>query len=162
MTSQTPKHATLVFERTCAAPVERVFAAFANPEERANWGVPSETAAFIYDKVDFREGGIDVFRCGDKRNPQYRGVTRYYEIVPNRRIISSEVVETQGKRVLVTMATTTLEPEGTGTKVIVTAQLTSLAGDDMLNGAKFGHNASLDNLVEAMRRAGKARASQAD
>jgi hypothetical protein len=35
--------------------------------------------------------------------------------------------------------------------VIVTAQLTSLAGDEMLNGAKFGHNASLDNLVEAMR-----------
>jgi hypothetical protein len=36
MTAQNLKHATFVFERTCAAPVERVFAAFANPVERAN------------------------------------------------------------------------------------------------------------------------------
>ena len=90
-------------------------------------------------------------RCGDKGNPQYRGITRYYDIVPNERIISSEMVEKQGRKLLVTMSTTTFESEGAGTKVTVTAQLTSLAGNDMLNGAKFGHNASLDNLVEAMR-----------
>lgn len=34
MTSQGLTHATLVFERICAAPVERVFAAFADPVER--------------------------------------------------------------------------------------------------------------------------------
>jgi uncharacterized protein YndB with AHSA1/START domain len=151
MTSHDLKHTTLVLERTCAAPVERVFAAFANPEERAIWGAPTETAAFIYDKVDFREGGEDVFRCGDKSNPQYRGVTTYYAIAPNERIISSEVVETKGRKLLISMSTTTFEPEGTGTKVTVTVQLTSLAGEDMLNGAKFGHNASLDNLVKAMQ-----------
>jgi uncharacterized protein YndB with AHSA1/START domain len=151
MTDQDVKHATLVFERICAAPIERVFAAFADPKERANWGTPSETAAFIYDKVDFREGGVDIFRCGDKSNPQYRGTTTYYEIVPNRRIVASEVVETEGRKLLITMSTTTFEPKGVETKVAVTAQLTSLAGDGMLDGAKFGHNASLDNLVEAMQ-----------
>ena len=151
ITSQDLKHTTLIFERVCAAPVERVFGAFANPEERVSWGTPSETAAFIYDKVDFREGGVDIFRCGDKNNPQYRGVTTYYDIVPNERIISSEVVETRGKKLLITMATTTFEPQGVGTKVTVTAQLTSLVGEDMLDGAKFGHNASLDNLVKAMQ-----------
>jgi uncharacterized protein YndB with AHSA1/START domain len=152
MTSQELKHSTLVFERVCAAPVERVYAAFANPEERANWGTPSETAAFIYDKVDFREGGIDVFRCGDKSNPQYGGTTIYHDVVPNKRIVSSEVVETQGRKLLISLSTTTFKAEGSGTKVGVTVQLTSLAGEDMLNGAKFGHNASLDNLVEAMQR----------
>jgi uncharacterized protein YndB with AHSA1/START domain len=44
MAGQSVKHATLVFERICSAPVERVFAAFANPAERATWGTPSETA----------------------------------------------------------------------------------------------------------------------
>jgi activator of Hsp90 ATPase-like protein len=78
-------------------------------------------------------------------------VTTYYDIVSNQRIISSEVVETQGKKLLITMSTTTFEPEGAGTRVTVTAQLTSLAVEDMLNRAKFGHNASLNNLVEAMR-----------
>jgi uncharacterized protein YndB with AHSA1/START domain len=149
MTSQELKHSTLVLERVCAAPLERVYAAFANSEERASWGTPSETATFVYDKVDFREGGVDVFRCGDKSNPQYRGVTTYYDIVPNKRIVSSEVVETQGRKLLISMSTTTFEAEGSGTKVIVTVQLTSLAGEDMLNGAKFRHNASLDSLVKA-------------
>lgn len=151
MTSHDLKHATLVFERICAAPVERVFAAFADPAERANWGTPSETAALIYDKVDFREGGKDVFRCGDKSNPQYLGVTTYYDIAPDERIIASEVVETKGRKLLISMSTTTFTREGAGTKVVVTAQLTSLADEDMLNGAKFGHNASLDNLVKAMQ-----------
>jgi uncharacterized protein YndB with AHSA1/START domain len=151
MSKDEVKHATVVLERMCDAPLERVYAAFANPEERASWGTPSETAAFIYDQVDFREGGVDVFRCGDKSNPQYRGVTTYYDIVPNKRIVSSEVVEAQGRKLLISMSTTTFETQGSGTKVIVTAQLTSLAGEDMLNGAKFGHNASLDNLVKAMQ-----------
>ena len=151
MTSEELKHATLVLERVCAAPLERVYAAFANPEERASWGTPSETAAFVYDEVDFREGGVDVFRCGDKSNPQYRGVTTYYDIVPNKRIVSSEVVATRGRKLLISMSTTTFEAAGSGTKVTVTVQLTSFAGEDMLNGAKFGHNASLDHLVRAMQ-----------
>jgi len=36
------------------------------------------------------------------------------------------------------MSTCTFEPEGTGTRVIVTAKVTSLAGEDIPNGAKFG------------------------
>jgi len=106
--------------------------------ERASLGSPSETADFIYDKVDFREGGWEVFRCGDKNNPQYRGVSTYYDSGPNERIISSEVVETKERKLLISMSTTTFEPEGTGTRVTVTLQLTSLAGEDMPNAAKSG------------------------
>lgn len=145
------KHSTLVLERICAARLERVYAAFANAEERARWGTVSETTAFVYDRDDFREGGVDVFRCGDRSNPQYRGATTYYDIVPNQRVVSSEVVETQGRKLLISMSTTTFEAEGSGTRINVTVQLTSFAGEDMLNGAKFGHNAFLDNLVKAMR-----------
>ncbi|HEY3786951.1 MAG TPA: SRPBCC domain-containing protein [Steroidobacteraceae bacterium] len=151
MPAQDIKHATLHLERTCEAPVERVFAVFADPVARAEWGAPSETVAFVYDEADFREGGRDVFRCGDKANPQYRGVTTYLQIVPDQRIISSEVVETHGQKLLVTLATIVFQPNARGTTVSLTAQLTSLAGEDMLEGAKFGHNASLDNLVQATR-----------
>jgi uncharacterized protein YndB with AHSA1/START domain len=151
MADQGLKHETLTIERICAAPVERVFTAFADAAERASWGNPSESSAFAYDEVDFREGGVDVFHCGDRNDPQYRGVTRYYDIAPNQRIVSSEVVEVQGKKLLITMATVTFEPQGAGTKVTVTAQLTSLAGEQMLNGARIGHNAALDNLVAAMQ-----------
>ncbi|MGH9542152.1 MAG: SRPBCC domain-containing protein [Terriglobales bacterium] len=94
---------------------------------------------------------MDVFRCGDKSNPQYRGITTYHDIAANERIISSEIVETQGRKLLISLSTVTFEPEGAGTKVTVTVQLTSLAGDDMVKGAEFGHNASMDGLVKAMQ-----------
>jgi len=81
------------------------------------------------------------------------GVTRYYDIVPNRRIVSSEVIEVHGNKLLITLSTTIFEPQpqGAGTKVTLTAQLTSLAGEQMLNGAEVDNNAALDNLVTAMR-----------
>jgi uncharacterized protein YndB with AHSA1/START domain len=144
------KHATFVFERVCAAPVERVFQALSDAAERAKWGTPSESAVFFYEATDFRVGGRDVFRCGSKEDPQFRGVTTYCDIVPNQRIVSSEVIEVNGEAILISLLTTTLEPIDAGAKVILTAQVVSLKGDDMIQGAKTGHTAAMDNLAEAM------------
>ncbi len=96
-------------------------------------------------------GGRDRFRCGDKADPQYRGVTIYHDIVANVRIVSSETIEAAGQRLLISMATTTLAPEGAGTKVTVTVQLVSLVGERTIDGARFGHSAALHNLVAALR-----------
>ncbi|HWG03905.1 MAG TPA: SRPBCC domain-containing protein [Beijerinckiaceae bacterium] len=151
MTNDGLRHATLTFERLFDAPVDRVFTAFADPVARAAWGTPSDTAAFFYEEANFRIGGRDVFRCGDKADPQYRGVTTYLDIVPNERIVSSEIVEHAGTRLLISLSTATFAPAPAGTKLLVTVQATSLAGDDMIRGAEFGHRASLDNLVAAMK-----------
>jgi uncharacterized protein YndB with AHSA1/START domain len=91
-------HATLVFEREILAPAEAVFAAFADPAVRAQWGTPSDTAVVIYDEADFRAGGQDRFRCGSKGNPNIHGTTRYLDIIPNRRIVSSETITMDGRR----------------------------------------------------------------
>ena len=85
-----------------------------------------------------------------RQNPQYRGVTTYLDIVPNERIISTELVETNDRKLLATQSTTTLERREAGTQITVTIQLTSFAGDDMINGARNGTGASLDNLVNAL------------
>ncbi|HKV51539.1 MAG TPA: SRPBCC domain-containing protein [Gemmatimonadaceae bacterium] len=150
MANHEVQHATFVFERTSTAPVGRVFAALANPVERAEWGVPSEKAALVYERADFREGGQDVFRCGPKHDPQYRGVTTYLDIVPNERIVTTELVETNERKLLATLSTTLLESREGGTHITVTVQLASLAGEDMIQGAKCGTGASLDNLVKAL------------
>jgi hypothetical protein len=54
-------------------------------------------------------------------------------------------------KLLIRMSTTVLEPANTRTKITVTVQLISLAGDDMLEGAETGYNTSLDNLIAAMQ-----------
>jgi uncharacterized protein YndB with AHSA1/START domain len=144
-------HATLVFEREIPAAAEAVFAAFADPVARAEWGAPSDTAVLTYDEADFREGGQDRFRCGSKSNPNIHGVTRYLEIVANRRLVSSETIVVDGKLLCVSLTTLELTSDGDKTKLKSTTQLASFIGEDMVKGHERGSNASFDNLVEYFR-----------
>ncbi|MGH7327708.1 MAG: SRPBCC family protein [Polyangiaceae bacterium] len=151
MTRVATLHTTLVFEREIPAPVEEVFAAFADPVARAAWGAPSDTAVVIYDEADFREGGQDRFRCGSKTNPNIHGMTRYLEIVANRRVVSSETIVVDGNRLCASLTTLELVPDGAETKLKSTTQLASFIGAEMVKGYETGNNASLDNLVRYVR-----------
>jgi len=145
-------HETLVFERTIDASPEEVFAAFVDPVARARWSTPSDTAVVIYDETDFREGGRDRFRCGAKANPNIRGETRYLDIIANRRIVSSETVTVDGKRLCASLSTLELTSTSRGTTLLHTTQLASFIGDDMIKGHTTGTNASLDKLVRCFTR----------
>ncbi len=147
MTLMAVLHTTLVFEREIPAPTEEVFTVFADPVARARWGAPSDTAILIYDKADFREGKEDCFRCGAKTDPNIHGTTHYLEIIANRRIVSSETIVMNGKRLCASLTTLELSPDGEKTILKNTTQLASFVGEDMVQGYKMGHNASLDNLV---------------
>jgi uncharacterized protein YndB with AHSA1/START domain len=151
MTATRTLHATLVFEREIPAPVETVFAAFADPAARAEWGAPSDTAVVIYDEADFREGGQDRFRCGSKADPAVHGTTRYLDIVTNRRVVSSETIVMDGKRLCASLTTLELTPYGDGTRLKNTTQLASFIGEGMVRSHEMGNNASLDNLVQYCR-----------
>jgi uncharacterized protein YndB with AHSA1/START domain len=140
-------HGTLVFERTVPAPVSQVFAAFADPDERARWGAPSDNTVLIYDAADFSIGGIDRFRCGSRNDPRYGGTTWYHDIVPGSRIVSTEKIEADGQSLGVSLNTVEFLPTAGQTRLKTTVQLTSLVGAEMVKGHEAGHNASLDNLV---------------
>jgi len=141
------QHATLTFQRSLPAPVPRVWQAFADPAARAIWGVPSATAVVIYDQAEFRVGGTDIARCGDRSDPRYRAVTHYLDIVPHRRIVWSEVVDDQGNAFGASLVTVDLEPEGAGTALTVTIQVASFVGDAMIEGTRQGYEASLGYLA---------------
>ena len=148
MTMTATLHTTLVFEREIPALVEEVFAAFADPVARTAWGAPSDTAVVIYDEANFREGGQDRFRCGARSNPNIYGTTRYLEIVTNSRVVSSETIVMDGKRLCASLTTLELTPHGEKTKLKSTTQLASFIGEDMVKGHEAGTDASLDNLVQ--------------
>jgi uncharacterized protein YndB with AHSA1/START domain len=99
-----PQHATIRLEHSYAAPLERVFSEFADPVVRARWSAPSDDV-LIYDEADFRIGGKDVFRCGPRGDPKFRGETRYLVIVPNARVVSSETLDMDGQRIAVSLTT---------------------------------------------------------
>jgi uncharacterized protein YndB with AHSA1/START domain len=152
MADNSTHHGTVVFERTYDAAVSCVYAALADPVARANWSAPSDTTIFVYDETDFRVGGRDIFRCGSSSDPRYRGETRYHDIVPERRIVSTEVVDELDKRLSVAVISVELERAGERTKLKLTVQIVSLDGPEMLEGTKSGYTDALDNLGRYLER----------
>jgi uncharacterized protein YndB with AHSA1/START domain len=142
------KHDQLTMERTLAASRRRVFAAFADAQVRARWTVPSDDEVLTYSQSDFRTGGIDRFRCGLRSAPAYEGEVRYLDVVPDERIIYSEALWTDGSLVAVSLITWEFRSAGDGTRLILTDQMVSLAGHDLIEGSRVGYTAALDNLDE--------------
>jgi uncharacterized protein YndB with AHSA1/START domain len=140
------QHATIVLERTYRAPLEQVFSEFADPVARARWSPPSNDV-LIYDQTNFRVGGRDVFRCGPKNDPKFRGETSYHLIVPNKRVVSSETLDTDGQRLAVSLNTLEFEATGEGTHLKVTLQTVSFVGAGMIAGYELGNKSALENLA---------------
>ena len=144
-------HGTLVFERTFDAPVAAVFSALSDPVARARWSAPTDAAVLIYDEADFRVGGRDFFRRGAKSDPKHRGETRYLDIAPNRRIVSTEVIDEHDRRLAVAVNALELEPVGVGAKSTPTVQLAALDGPGVIEGSKAGYAGALDNPARELR-----------
>jgi len=140
------QHATLAFERTYRAPIERVFSEFADPVARARWSPPSNDV-FIYDETDFRAGGRDLFRCGPKEDPKFHGETRYHLIVANRRVVSSETLDVDGRRLAVALNTLEFEAAGESTNLKLTVQVVSLAGAGLIAAYESGNKSALENFA---------------
>ncbi len=139
------QHATITLQHSYAAPPELVFSEFADPVARARWSAPSKDE-LIYDEADFQIGGKDVFRCGPKGDPKFRGETRYFDIVPNARVVSSETVDAGGQRLAVALTTLYFEPTEDGTNLTVTIQMVSFVGPDVIRGYESGNKSALKNL----------------
>jgi uncharacterized protein YndB with AHSA1/START domain len=152
MTTPPLNHDTIVLERAYAARPARVFEAFASPEARRRWGVPSAHVELVYDKADFRVDGVDISRCGPRGNLIYRVETRYRDIVPQRRIISTEVVSEGGNALSFALITVEFLSEGSGTRLVLTDQVTAFGGRSMIDGHRAGHAAALDNLATELGR----------
>lgn len=140
-------HETLVFERRLRTSPEAVFAVYADVSVRARWSAPSPTAAVVYSADDFRIDGEDVFRCGSADDLRFAGVVRYLDILDGQRIVYSEVIATSEARLSVSLVTWELSGDGADTRLVVTDQVASFVGREMIDGSRSGMNGALDNLV---------------
>lgn len=138
---------TVVMERTYRASPARVFAAWSNPEARKEWGRPSPEVIIVYDRADFRVGGVDDSRCGTPDDLRFRAVVRYMEIEQDRRIIFAEHVTESGAARAAALITVDLEAVDAATKLTLTLQISSIDGPEMLQGYRQGWEPSLDNLA---------------
>ena len=142
---ETLHHATITLERVYSAPVERVFSEFADPEGRAKWSV-SANDELVYDETDFRVGGRDIFRCGPVNDLRFRGITTYQAIVPNRCVISTEILNQGETRLAVALNTLEFVPAAEGAVLKVTVQMVSFVGPEMAGGYESGNRGALEGL----------------
>ena len=153
MTDRSVIHDTFTIERTYPAAPGRVFAAFASQEAKNTWGdtgglepAPGEAGATEF---DFRIGGRERFGSV-WQGTVYRYDARYYDIVPDQRIIYSYEMYADDARISVSVATIEFAKVAEGTRLTLTEQgvyLDGIDGEQAPSLRRGGTEGMLDNLT---------------
>lgn len=152
MAERSVTHATVVVERTYPAAPARVFAAWADPAVKSRWFAgPAEWERGPYE-LDFRVGGHERSSDGPAGGPVYAYAARYYDIMPNRRIVYSYEMLSDETRISVSLATIEFHPVGAATRLVCTEQGAFLDGHDAPAAREQGTGSLLDALGEELER----------
>ncbi|MBA3906284.1 MAG: SRPBCC domain-containing protein [Pseudonocardiales bacterium] len=148
MSDRTVEHATFTLERTYNALPARVFAAFADPAQKARWFGP-ETGDNVVD-LDFTVGGTESMSGDIEGGPSFRYDAVYQDIVADERIVYTYDMHLDGRRISVSVATIELLPDGERTRLILTEQGVYLDGLDQPAFREKGTNDLLDKLATTL------------
>jgi uncharacterized protein YndB with AHSA1/START domain len=155
MASSTAIHNTFVIERTYNKPISAVFAAFQDPRKKRKWyadGGSHDVEAF---ESDFRVGGAERSRYRFKEGTPFPGVIvenqgTHKEIVKDGRIVIESSMTLGGKCISVVLVTFEFQPNGNGTKLVLTHQGVFFEGADGPQMREMGWKALLDRLSNTL------------
>jgi len=150
-TSRTQTHATFVLERDYAAPVETVWAAFADADVKSQWfGGGDFTDVEVSE--DFRVGGAAVSNGTGEGGHRSEFRATYTDIVEHERIVYAYDMWLDGVHASTSITTVVLEPTATGTRLTFTEQGVHLdgvhgPGADAAAGREHGTGWLLDRIT---------------
>ena len=146
MTNPTVQHSTVVLARTYDASVARIFRAISDPIERMRVYAASEWLTVAFEQIDLRVGGRDIFRFGRGNSLRFRGESIYHDVVPERRIVCTDIVCEGDVRLWVAATTLELTSVGQRTQLRLTAQVVWLDGADAVEGSDACYETLLASL----------------
>lgn len=115
-------HHTFNIQRHYPAAPERVFQAFADLDSKVRWFAGPKTWITARREMDFRVGGKEVLSGGPEGGKTHTFEARYFDIIPNRRIIYAYDMYVGDVKLSVSLATIEIEPDGKGTRLTMTEQ----------------------------------------
>jgi uncharacterized protein YndB with AHSA1/START domain len=139
-------HDTFSIERTFDASPERVFAAFSSLEHKARWFGGPETWLTARREMDFRVGGQEVVSGGPKGGALHTFEARYFDIVPNRRIVYAYDMYVGEQKLSVSLACIELAPDRQGTYLKLTEHGAFLDGVENGSERAAGTRGLMDKL----------------
>lgn len=146
------EHATFVIARTLAAPASRVFAAWSRLEDKRQWMSCHDDWRREAHTLDFRIDGTEVSRVVEPDGTVHLMQARFFDIVPDQRIVYAYEMRVAETRISVSLATVTFAGAGARRKMTFTEQVTFLDGhgdvDERREGTEVGF-ARLAGLVRA-------------
>lgn len=146
MTDRSVVHDTFVLQRRYPSTPARVFAAFADMDEKGRWfGGPDEWTAAVW-TMDFRVGGDEISRGADETGLVHSFLAHYVDIIPTSRLVYTYEMLMNDVRTSVSVTTIEILPDGTGTHLIFTEQGAFLDGCDQADGRREGTSDLLDAL----------------
>lgn len=143
--------ATLTFMRDVAAPVSVLWEAWTAPAARALWAAPSPSVTVEFLEADTRAGGREVSLCKMEGQPDIRCECGWLELQPLKCSVNYELVSSGGVTQSAALVTAGLSGTEERSRLVVTVQLSSLAGD-MEAGYRQGFDTGLDNLAGVAER----------
>lgn len=146
MSERSATHATFALERTYPAAPARVFAAFADPAQKARWIGCHDEWETLEQAMDFRVGGREVNRTRPPGGPVHGMEARYHDIVPGQRIVYSYAMTVGDERISVSLVTLEFEPADGGTRLTFTEQGAFLDGHQHPADREAGTGIGLDRL----------------
>jgi uncharacterized protein YndB with AHSA1/START domain len=145
------RFATLTFEREVAAPLAVLWEAWTAPAARAVWAAPTPSVTVEFLEADTRVGGREVSLCKAEGHPDFRCECGWLELQPAVRSVNYEVISSEGVTQSAALVTADLAGTQDHSRLVVTVQLSSLAGD-MEAGYREGFGAGLVNLAGVAER----------
>jgi uncharacterized protein YndB with AHSA1/START domain len=150
MTERSAHHATFTIERVYPAAPARVFRAFADPAAKARWFAGPEGWQQMVREMDFRVGGRDRLVGRHAGGTVSAFDCRYWDIVPDQRIVYSYDMHLDDRRISVSLATLEFHPAETGTRLVVTEQGVFLDGYNDAGAREQGTGWLLQRLGAAL------------
>jgi uncharacterized protein YndB with AHSA1/START domain len=143
-------HGSFTIERNfeTASPA-KVFKTWADPELKRKWFGSPDPANPTH-VFDFKVGGREYTEGPGPDGKPFTYDVRYYDIVPDNRIVYAYDMQMSGERMSVSVATVELKPKGKGTQMTLTEYGAFLDGLDTSDQRRQGTEWLMDQLVASV------------